>query len=311
MISVIIPSYNEEKMISKTASTIGKILENNSIDYELIFVNDGSIDSTWNIIENLSQQSDKIIGINFSRNFGKESAILAGLKYAKGNCCAVIDCDLQHPPITLLDMYKKWQEGFEVIEGVKTARGHENKLHTLCANCFYAILTRITKLNMKNASDYRLLDRKVVNAILMLPEKHFFFRALSSWIGYKHVTVEYAVNEREEGVSKWSFSSLITYAVYNITSFTSIPLQLSTIMGIALGFISVIQGLHILLDIFKYHTISQYNVILLLLLIVSSIILLCLGIIGHYIALIYEEVKDRPRFVIKEICGGGNHEITN
>lgn len=312
MLSVIIPAYNEEKIILKTGSVIGQILGSHGIDYELIFVNDGSSDSTWEKIKELSHNSYKVVGINFSKNFGKEAAILAGLGQAAGDCCAVIDCDLQHPPEVLIKMYEKWQKGYEVVEGVKTSRGKESKLHRLCANWFYTIITKITKLDLKNASDFRLLDRKVVNALLTLPEKHFFFRALSSWVGYKHTTVEFNVKEREEGESKWSTSGLIKYAIYNITSFTAIPLQLMTVTGGICWAISIILMIQIIFHFFLGHVIKEYIVLMLLLLLVGGTIMVGLGAIGHYVALIYDEVKNRPRFILKEICRGETcHDFKN
>ena len=185
MLSVIIPSYNEEKAIRKTAETITAILHDNKIEYEIIFVNDGSSDNTWLIIEELSACNANIKGICFSRNFGKESAIFAGLAECIGDACVVIDCDLQQPPEKIPEMYKLWQDGYEIIEGIKSYRGEENITHTFGAKHFYKIMSKETGTDMSNSSDYKLLDRKVINALLNMPEKNTFFRALSSWVGFK------------------------------------------------------------------------------------------------------------------------------
>lgn len=198
LLSVIIPSFNEEGMIHKTSQTISRILEDNGISYELIFVNDGSTDSTWVKIQSETEHNSCIKGINFSRNFGKESAIYAGLFYSSGDCCVVIDCDLQHPPEKIVEMYRLWENGYEIIEGIKHSRGqNESRTHFFAAKCFYKIISRLTDIDMSRASDFKLLDRKAVNALLNIKEKNAFFRALSSWIGFKTTTVEFDVRERD------------------------------------------------------------------------------------------------------------------
>ena len=220
MLSVIIPAYNEEQMIHKTAKTISGILEDENIDYEIVFVNDGSKDNTWKKICEAGKENPKVRGICFSRNFGKESAMFAGLAEAKGDCVVVIDCDLQHPPEKIVEMYHLWEQGYEIIEGVKASRGKESGMHAFAAKCFYSLISNATNIDMSHASDFKLLDRKAVNVLLNMPEKNAFFRALSSWVGFKSTQIEYDVQEREAGESKWSTKSLIKYAITNITSFT-------------------------------------------------------------------------------------------
>ena len=217
LLSVIIPSYNEESILEKTVNVVSNILSANSLNYELIFIDDGSKDETWNIVSTEAEKDTHIKGIHFSKNFGKEAAILAGLKYSNGDCCVVIDGDLQHPPETIVKMYKLWEEGFEIVEGVKASRGKECLLHKLAANIFYRLISSSSGIDMSKASDFKLLDRKVVNEYLLLPERHIFFRALSTWLGYKSTSVNFFVQEREAGNSKWSIKSLIKYAVTNIT----------------------------------------------------------------------------------------------
>ncbi len=199
MISVIIPAYNEEGMITKTAETISAILASAAIDHELIFVNDGSKDSTWDKIQKAAGKNPAVRGICFSRNFGKEAAMFAGMYYAKGACCVVIDCDLQHPPEKILEMYRLWEQGYEIIEAVKTDRGKESVLHRLSAQCFYKIISKVTDIDMSRASDFKLLDRKAVNVLLNMKEKNAFFRALSSWIGFKTTQVEFEVKGTDCG----------------------------------------------------------------------------------------------------------------
>ncbi len=209
MLSVIIPAYNEEQMIPKTVSVIDGILCDAHIDHELLFVNDGSKDSTWDKIEEAAKDNDRVKGVCFSRNFGKESAIFAGISEAHGDCCVVIDCDLQHPPEKIVEMYRLWEQGYEIVEGVKSSRGRESSLHKFAAKSFYEIMSNSVGFDMSRASDFKLLDRKAMNVLLNMNEKNAFFRALSSWIGFKSTEVEYDVREREDGTSKWSNRSLI------------------------------------------------------------------------------------------------------
>jgi glycosyltransferase involved in cell wall biosynthesis len=299
-LSVIIPAYNEEKMIFNISKIISSLLENKNIPYELIFVNDGSKDDTWEKILYVCNQNKNIKGFNFSRNFGKEAAIFAGLTYANGDCCAVIDCDLQHPPETLLEMYKKWQEGYEVVEGIKASRGKESLLHKVAAKRFYSFISSATKIDMSRASDFKLLDKRAVNILRSMPEKHIFFRALSSWVGFKTTSVEFHVQERNAGNSKWTTSSLIKYAITNITSFSTAPMQLVTFTGILFLFFSIILGVQSLYNYFSGQSLEGFTTVVLLLLIVGSVIMLSLGIIGYYIAKIYEETKNRPRYIVSE-----------
>ncbi len=232
MLSVIIPAYNEEEIIPKTVSVIDGILKDENISHELLFVNDGSKDKTWDRIQEQADGNPNVRGVCFSRNFGKESAIFAGITEAKGDCCVVIDCDLQHPPEKIVEMYRLWEQGYEIVEGVKSDRGKESGLHKFAAKSFYNIMSSSVGFDMSRASDFKLLDRKAMNVLLNMKEKNAFFRALSSWIGFKSTEVEYEVREREVGTSKWNTRSLIKYAVTNITSFTSAPMQIVTIMGI-------------------------------------------------------------------------------
>lgn len=299
-LSVVIPSYNEEKMIHSISNIISSLLESNNISYEIIFINDGSKDKTWEKILKACNKNPNIKGFNFSRNFGKEAAIFAGLTYSSGDCCAVIDCDLQHPPEILLKMYRKWQEGYDVVEGIKASRGKESFLHKIAAKRFYSIISSAAKVDMSRASDFKLLDRKAVDILRSMPEKHIFFRALSSWVGFKTTSVEFHVQEREAGDSKWSTSSLIKYAITNITSFSTAPMQIVTLTGIIFLVFSIILGIQSLYMNFTGQSLEGFTTVILLLLIIGSVIMLSLGIIGYYISKIYEETQNRPRFIVSE-----------
>ena len=299
-LSVIIPAYNEQQNIVNISSVVSSLLEENNIKYEIIFVNDGSRDNTWDVISRICNKNKNIKGFNFSKNFGKEAAIFAGLTYATGDCCAVIDADLQHPPQTLIKMYEKWQEGYEIVEGVKASRGKESFLHKLAAKNFYSLISKATNIDMSRASDFKLLDRKAVNILRAMPEKHIFFRALSSWVGFKTTSVEFHVQEREAGESKWSTYSLFKYALTNITSFSTAPMQIVTLSGIVFLLFSLILGVQSLYKNFMGQALEGFTTVILLLLIIGSILMLSLGIIGYYIAKMYEEIQNRPRFIVSE-----------
>lgn len=302
-LSIIIPSYNEQDNIERTFQTIKEILIQTDIPFEIIFVDDGSSDLTYLHISTLSKEHPEVKGLSFSRNFGKEAAIFAGIEAAEGACCIVMDCDLQHPATLLPDMYKLWQEGYEVVEGIKTSRGKENPLHTLCANTFYRIISKATGIDMSKASDFKLMDRKAMDALLIMPERTPFFRALSSWVGFNSISIPFEVQERTIGASKWSVWSLTKYAIQNITSFSGAPLQFISLMGWIMFLTSIVLGIQSLYKYFNGTALEGFTTVILLQLIIGSILMISLGIIGHYISRIYNEIKARPRYIISKRCG--------
>lgn len=303
MLSVIIPAYNEEENIRPAAAAVGETLRQAGIAWELVFVNDGSADRSWEVIRALSETDPTVRGLCFSRNFGKEAAIFAGLAAARGECCAVMDCDLQHPPEKLVEMYRLWEQGFEVIEGVKASRGKESAGYGLAARVFYKLISKSTGLDLMNASDFRLLDRKAVDSLLSMGEQHAFFRALSSWIGYRTATVEFDVQPRSAGQTKWTTKALVRYALTNITSFTAAPMQAITVMGVVMLIVSVIMGVVALWQKFSGAALGGFTTVIILQLFTGSLIMVSLGIIGHYLAKIYDELKDRPRYIVSDSCG--------
>lgn len=300
MLSVVLPAYNEEKMIAEAAETLAGILDTAGIPFELLFVNDGSRDATWSEICKAHEKDSRVCGICFSRNFGKEAAMFAGLEKARGECCAVMDCDLQHPPEKLVEMVRLWEEGYDVVEGIKNDRGRESGMHRFAANRFYGLISRATGMDMASSSDFKLLDRKVVDTLNAMPERNVFFRALSFWVGFRRAEVHYDVRERTAGESKWSTRSLIRYAITNIGSFSSAPLQLVTVMGFLTLAISVIFSVVALVQKLAGVALGGFTTVIILLLFIGSLIMISLGIIGYYIARIYEEIKGRPRYVIEE-----------
>lgn len=310
LLSIVIPAYNEEDNILNTAKTVLEIADREQIPCELVFVSDGSGDKTFSRIREAAKLDSRVRGIEFSRNFGKEAAILAGLATGEGDCFAVMDCDLQHPPQTLVQMYKLWLQGYDIVEGVKNSRGDESKLYKGLSNLFYGILTKLTGYDMRNTSDFKLLDKAVVKVLLNMPERKTFFRALTFWTGFKSCSVSYDVAERVAGTTKWSTKSLIRYACTNILSFSSAPLNIVSFIGVAALIFSLILGIQTLIRWICGNAIEGFTTVILLLLLLGGSILLGLGLIGQYIAAIYEEVKQRPRYIVvkdtrKEVSDDG------
>ena len=302
-LSIVIPAYNEEGNIAPTAAAVGEIMSGAGISAAIYFVDDGSTDGTWAEIEKAARANGHVNGIRFSRNFGKEAAIFAGLNAARGECCAVMDCDLQHPPKSLVEMYLLWEEGYEVIEGLKADRGKESLFYKGMAALFYKIIGSVTKMDMSRSSDFKLLDRKVVDALVSLPEHNTFFRALSSWAGFKTAYVEYDVQERTIGYSKWSTVSLFKYAVNNIISFSTAPLHFVTLLGVVFLILSLVQGIESFVTYITHRAEAGFTTVIFIELIIGSIVMISLGIIGGYVGKIYEEVKGRHRFLITKTVG--------
>lgn len=298
LLSVIIPSYNEETNVPLAAKRFAEVLSEAGIAYELLFVDDGSRDATWATIQSEAAKNSAVRGVSFSRNFGKEAAIFAGLQEAKGDACVVTDCDLQFPPEVIPQMVELWQQGYEVVEGKKSTRGAESAAHGLFARTFYKFISGAIGMDMSSSSDFKLLDRRVVDVLNTLSERDTFFRALSFWAGFNTATVEFEVAERVNGTSKWSLKGLINYAVNNITSFTNAPLRIVTWLGMLLLAASAVLVVQTLVNFFMGTAVEGFTTVILLLLLIGGAIMVSLGIIGHYIARIYDEVKRRPRFII-------------
>lgn len=302
MISVIIPAYNEELNVETAYRTISSLLSGEGIDFEIIFVNDGSADATYSKIKALAQEEDFVRGINFSRNFGKESAISAGLAAAEGDCAVVIDCDLQHPPEKIIEMYRLWEHGYEIVEGIKKSRGEEARMYGFAARVFYSLISSTVGFDLSRASDFKLLDRKVIDVLKTIPERKGFFRAISYWVGYRKATVEFDVSRRVNGKSKWSTVSLIKYAVSNISAYSTAPMQIVTVLGVLMLIITCIFTVWALIDKFMGIAMEGMTTVILITIFIGSIIMISLGIIGYYIARIYEEIKGRPRYIISASC---------
>lgn len=298
MISVVIPVYNEEKGIVHNINEIIKYLPD---DYEVVLVDDGSKDSSWQEITKLFNENPRVVGVRFSRNFGKEAAVMAGVSTAKGDAVIVMDSDLQHPPEYIPEMIEKWQEGYKIVETVKKNRGKESFLYKISAGLFYGTLKKMSGLDMANSSDYKLLDRTVVDKIKEFKEGQLFFRGLVDWVGYERYVLRIDVREREIGKSKFKFKSLFKLALNAITSFSSSLLYITAFLG-GLFFIgALILAIQTVYNKVVGISASGFTTVILLQLIIGSLIMFCLAIIGIYVGKIYEEVKRRPQYIISEI----------
>jgi glycosyltransferase involved in cell wall biosynthesis len=304
LISVVLPAHNEEAGISRAFAVIGGTLDECGVSWEIIAVDDGSRDQTFAVISGRAAEDNRIRGIHFSRNFGKEAALLAGINAARGEAVITMDADLQHPPSVIPQMLDAWREGAKIVHAVKRQREHDSAAMRLRAWIFNKTISWLGGINIQNSSDFKLMDRVVVDVIArQLPERRRFFRGLADWVGYKNVEIPFDVAQRSDGEGKWSMLGLLELALTALVSFTSAPLRIVTIMGL----LTLALGLGITVDTlwawFQGRAVSGFATIILTLLIIGSFIMISLGIIGEYIAKTYEEVKARPVYLIDEYAG--------
>jgi len=303
--SIVIPVYNEEAVINQTYRRLKQVMDLTGDPYELIFVNDGSCDHTASMIKNYRDQDDTVKLITFSRNFGHQIAITAGMDYALGAAVVVIDADLQDPPELILDMIEKWKEGFDVVYAKRTRRKGETFFKKQTARMFYRILKASTDLDIPtDTGDFRLLDRRVCNEMKRLPEKNRYVRGLVSWVGFRQTAVEYERDERLAGETKYPLKKMIKLSLDGITSFSYKPIKLATYAGSVI----ITSGLMylavmLLLKVFAKSVISGWNLVMAMQLVLSGILLTMMGIIGEYIGRIYDEARDRPLYIVSECYG--------
>jgi dolichol-phosphate mannosyltransferase len=299
-ISLLIPFYNEEEQIPLTIEAVVPIMMSVGHDFEILMIDDGSRDNTWAVIESACRQDARLAGLRLSRNFGKEAAICAALDRAEGDAVILMDGDLQHPPRHIPEMISLWQQGYAIVEGVKSSRGRESLASKLNASIFYGMFRRFTGIDLRNASDFKLLDRSVVMQWRQLGEHDTFFRGLSAWMGFKRTTFSFDVASRQAGSSKWSPLKLIALSLNAITGFTAVPLHFITLLGLVMLFGSFILAIQTLVNFFTGHADTGFTTVILLLLLIGGSIMISLGLIGIYIARIFTEVKGRPRYIIAQ-----------
>jgi len=304
LVSVVIPAHNESAGIGHAVEVISQILEAIPIRWEIIVIDDGSRDDTYRKVCDISLREPRVRGIRFSRNFGKESALLAGLQHAVGNAVITIDADLQHPPALIPKMIGEWRRGSLVVDAVKRSRSTDGLLTRLRAQIFNAILSRLGGIDLDNASDFKLLDRAVVSTIAHdLPERQRFYRGLSDWVGFTRSRVHFDVEARAAGAGKWTFWKLVELALLATISFTSAPLRMVTLLGMFTLTFGFAVGVDALWGWSQGRAVSGFATTIITLLIIGSVIMISLGIIGEYIAKIYDEIKARPPYLIEASQG--------
>ena len=304
ILSIIVPCYNEELALPFFYQEIDKVSkELKELNFELIFINDGSKDKTLEVLKEYHQKDKRVKYISFSRNFGKEAAMYAGLEHAKGDYVTIMDADLQDPPSLLKEMYRlAEEEGYECIGTRRVTRKGEPPIRSFCARMFYKIINRLSKVEMVDgARDYRFMNRKMVNAILELKEYNRYSKGLFSFVGFKTKWLEYENINRVAGETKWSFWKLFIYALDGITAFSTVPLVLSAVLGLVFCLISFIMIIAIIIKTLVYgDPVSGWPSLVCIIFLCSGVQLFCMGIIGQYLSKTYLETKKRPIYIIGE-----------
>ena len=309
IISIVAPVYNEEETIDEFNKRISRVLrdlKSDRYDYEIIYVNDGSQDLSLKILKGLRQKDpDHIKVIDFSRNFGHQLAITAGIDFASGAAVVIIDSDLQDPPELIPEMIEKWEEGFDVVYAVRKQRKAETFFKKITASCFYYLLRKISKINLpRNTGDFRLIDSKVVNSLRRVKERHRFMRGLVCWTGFRQTGIEYVREKRFAGKTKYPLYKMTIFALDGITSFSKIPLQISSYLGFFVSFLSFIYIIiNLYLKLFTDQPVRGWTSLIVLICFLGGMQMMFIGIIGEYIGRIYDEVKQRPLYIIKETEG--------
>ena len=305
-ISILIPCYNEEKSLPLLYPELVKLMDGNpNYEWELMFVNDGSRDDTLKVLQQLRQQDKRVNYVDLSRNFGKENAMLAGFDYVTGDCMVIIDADLQHPPTLIPEMIKHWEAGFDDVYAKRRSRGKESWLRRRLSLLFYKLLQSSSRFDvLQNVGDFRLLDRKCINALKRMRESERYTKGMYSWIGFNKKEVEFDQGDRLAGDSSWNFRRLFSFALDGITSFTNAPLRISTMMGFVVSVCAFLYMIYVFCKALIYgDPVQGYPTLVILVLFLGGIQLLSLGIIGEYIGRIYNETKNRPDYIVRQFNG--------
>jgi dolichol-phosphate mannosyltransferase len=311
LISIVVPCYNEQEVFGETYRRLTATfeqLDSSKYQYEIIFVNDGSRDNTLEQIQEIIKIDTRIKGINFSRNFGHQIAITAGLDNCKGDAAVVIDADLQDPPSVILEMVKKWEEGYDVIFGKRNARAGESTFKLLTAKWFYRFINRLSDVDMPlDTGDFRLMDRNALDQFLSMRETYRFVRGMVAWIGFKQTFVEYDRESRFAGTTKYPLKKMLRLASDAILSFSNTPLKIATFVGFItsiVAFFGILYSLY--MRLFTDNFVEGWTLLMISVLLIGGIILLVLGIIGEYVGRIYGEIKQRPLYIIRDKLGFEN-----
>lgn len=302
MLSIVIPMYFEEDVAEECYSRLTDVCQSiDNIDYELVFVNDGSTDNTLTILKDLHAKDKHVKIVNFSRNFGHSAAVSAGIDYAKGDAVVLIDADLQDPPELIKIFVEKWREGYDVVYGVRSKRKGETVFKKATAHLYYAFLDNLSEIDIpRNTGDYRLMDKKVCDIIRKMPEKNRFIRGMVSWVGFKQIGVEYIRDERYAGETKYSIKKMFSFAADGVMSFSNKPLKAVLYLGFITLIIDVVFIIYVLYSFFSGKAVSGWSSVMLIIAFFFGVLFITLGIIGQYIARISDDVKSRPLYVVSE-----------
>lgn len=310
--SVVVPMYNEEEVVRETYKRLKAVMDSSGVSYEIIFVNDGSRDKTVQIIETLCQADEQLKLVDFSRNFGHQIAITAGMDYSVGDCVVVIDGDLQDPPEVILQMLERWREGYEVVYGQRIERKGDTFFKKATAAVFYRFLAHMTEVQIPvDTGDFRLIDRKVCDSLKRINEKNRYIRGLISWLGFKQIGVEFVREDRFAGVTKYPLRKMLKFAADAITSFSFKPLKLATYLGFLISMASFVYLAVILIQklFFPETVIQGWASTLAVNLFFNGIVLLMLGIIGAYIGRIFDETRNRPLYIVRDLKNVSRDQI--
>ena len=302
-ISILIPCFNEEQSLPLLYPELVKLMDSlPGYEWEVLFVNDGSLDGTLDLLRQYSKQDSRINYVSLSRNFGKEAAMLAGFDYVTGDCMVIIDADLQDPPELIPEMVKWWEQGYEDVYAKRKSRGRESWLRKRLSILFYRMLQSSSRFDvLQNVGDFRLLDRRCINALKRMRESERYTKGMFSWIGFKKKEIEFDRGNRQAGKSAWSYRQLFSLAIDGITSFSSLPLRISTIAGFFISLLAFIYMMVVFIRALIWgNPVQGYPSLLVIILFLGGIQLLSLGIIGEYIGRIYNETKNRPDYIVDE-----------
>ena len=304
--SVVVPAYNEEEVIPECARRLTAVMGSTGEQYEIIFVNDGSRDGTYRALCEICARDKSVRCVNLSRNFGHMAAITAGMDFARGDAVMVMDADLQDPPETFIQMIEMWKQGYEVVYGKRTERRGETFFKKLSAKVYYRFLRSVTDVDLPvDTGEFRLIDRKVCDAMAKMREKNRYIRGLVSWVGFRQTEVPYVREERFAGKTKYPFSKMVRFAMDGITSFSYKPLKLAASLGFAMSALSFLYLIVVFIQkFFTDTTITGWTSIVAVILCSQGIVLMVLGLMGEYIGRVYEEIKDRPIYIVNGIING-------
>ncbi|MGC8718847.1 MAG: glycosyltransferase family 2 protein [Thermodesulforhabdaceae bacterium] len=308
VLSLVVPMYNEEENVEVFYNRAKKVLDSMRITYEIVCVNDGSSDGTLEKLLAIRERDPCVKVIDFSRNFGKEIALTAGLDFAQGEAVIPIDADLQHPPEVIPELVAKWREGYEVVLATRSKREGDGWLKSLTAHLFYRLASRIMSVRLpSNTGDFRLMNRQVVNVLRQIRERNRFMKGIFAWAGFRSATVYYHVAPRHAGKTKWNYWKLWNFAIEGITSFSYVPLQIATYLGFIVAGFAFLYALVIVVKTLIFgKVVPGYASLMTVILFLGGVQLVCIGILGEYVGRIYHEVKARPLYVVRKTWGFSN-----